>query len=298
MSTALVVGEALIDIVHRDGAAPVEHPGGNVIAEYREQPGVEGAPGVRVLLLRPKERAYQVVPAALVIHGGGMVLDSAEQGPDLLFLDRVAAGEMVAVSVDYRLVPEHPNPAPIDDCFATLHWISPHAAELGADPERLTVCGIGALGGLVAGTVLRAHDSGLTRISHQILICPMLDDRMTTHSSQMLLDEGGWDRESNTFGRTALLGDRLGTDDVSPYAAPARATDLTGLPRTYIDCGSAETFRDEILDYSQHLSKAGVSVDLLMWGGGFHGFDNPFSTATISRASRWVRDEFITRAAG
>lgn len=281
-----------------DFPAPDYTADGKVIAEDRMVPSRDGGPEIRLLVLRPATTPQAPVPAALFIHGGGMVLGSANQGPDILFLDRVAAGEMIAVSVEYRLAPEHPDPAPIDDCFAALKWMSEHAAELGADRERLIVCGISAGGGLAAGTVLRARDSGLTGISHQVLICPMLDDRMTTHSSQMLHDEGGWDRESNLFGWTALLGDRRGTDAVSPYAAPARAADLSGLPRTYIDCGSAETFRDEILDYAQRLSQAGVSVDLHMWGGGFHGFDNPFSTAAISRASRWVRDEFISRATG
>jgi len=124
----------------------------------------------------------------------------------------------------------------------------------------------------------------------------MLDDRFTTHSSRMHDGTGGWDRNDNEFGWTSLLGERRGTDDVSPYAAPARATDLAGLPRTFLDVGSAETFRDEVLDYATRLSQAGVSVDLHMWGGGFHGFDMLVPQAAVSQASLATRDAFLRRA--
>lgn len=268
---------------------------GTVVATETHAPGLDGGPDVPLLVLRP-DRASAPVPGILYIHGGGMVMGTNRQGPDMHLLPRVSAGEAVAVSVDYRLAPEHPDPAPVEDCYAALLWLAAHAEDLGVDPERLMVFGMSAGGGLAAGTALMARDRGTPALSHQILLCPMLDDRMTTHSSQMLLDEGGWDRESNEFGWTALLDERRGGDAVSAYAAPARAQDLGGLPRTYIDCGSVETFRDEILDYAQRLSAAGVSVDLHMWGGGFHGFDGMYSDAAISRASRAVREQFLTRA--
>ncbi|MEV4687055.1 alpha/beta hydrolase [Microbacterium sp. LWH3-1.2] len=282
-----------------DGIPDLPEPdltaGGAVVVEEITVPGLHGAPEVPALILRPSNGAA-IAPAVLYAHGGGMVLGSARLGPDVLFLERVARGELVVVSVDYRLAPEHPHPAPVEDCYAALRWLSEHATEIGADPDRLIICGMSAGGGLAAGTALMARDLGGPALTHQILICPMLDDRMTTHSSQMLLDEGGWDRESNEFGWTALLGEKRGGDDVSPYAAPARAEDLSGLPRTYIDCGSVETFRDEILDYARRLSEAGVSVDLHMWGGGFHGFEGVVPDAALARASRWVREEFTARA--
>ena len=115
----------------------------------------------------------------------------------------------------------------------------------------------------------------------------------------MLDQEGCWDRNDNLYGWTALLGERRGGPDVSPYAAPARAEDLGGLPRTYIDVGSVDTFRDEVLTYAGRLSEAGVVVDLHMWGGAFHGFDavgSWGSSAAVSRASLAARDEFIRRA--
>ena len=158
------------------------------------------------------------------------------------------------------------------------------------------IAGASAGGGLAAGTALLARDRDFPKLSHQVLICPMLDDRLETHSSRMLDDEGIWDRNDNLFGWNALLGERRGGPDVWPYAAPSRAEDLTGLSRTYIDTGSVESFSDEVLTYARRLSEAGVGVDLHMWGGAFHGFDLVSPHAVVSRASIATRDEFIRRA--
>ncbi|MGQ4362154.1 alpha/beta hydrolase fold domain-containing protein [Streptomyces sp. SAS_272] len=205
-------------------------------------------------------------------------------------------GNAVVVSVEYRLAPDHPDPAPVEDCYAGLVWMAKNADELGIDPERLLIAGVSGGGGLAAGTALLARDRAFPRLSHQILICPMLDDRFETHSSRMVDREGVWDRHSNLYAWTSVLGERRGGLDVSQYAAPARAEDLSRLPRTYIDTGSAEGFRDEILSYAGRLSEAGVSVDLHMWGGAFHGFDMSVDHATVSRASSATREEFIRRA--
>ncbi|MFE4825053.1 alpha/beta hydrolase fold domain-containing protein [Streptomyces sp. NPDC056704] len=175
-------------------------------------------------------------------------------------------------------------------------WTADHAAELGIDTDRLIIFGASAGGGLAAGTALLARDRHYPVLSHQVLQCPMLDDRMTTHSSQMLDGEGPWDRNNNLFGWPALLGERRGGPDVSPYTAPVRAPDLTGLPRTYIDTGSVEIFRDEALDYASRLSATGVNVDLHMWGGSSDGFDGFVPHAAVSRASEATRDEFTRRA--
>lgn len=267
--------------------------GGAVRVEERQVPGPEGAPDITLLILSPA--AGPPRPAIYHVHGGGMVIGNRRLGVET-FLPYVAGGSAVVVSVEYRLAPEHPDPAPVEDCYAGLVWTAKNAADLGADPERIMIAGTSAGGGLAAGTALLARDRAFPRLSHQILICPMLDDRLETHSSRMLDEEGLWDRNANLFGWTALLGDRRGGPDVSPYAAPARAEDLTDLPRTYIDTGSAETFRDETLTYARRLSEAGVSVDLHMWGGGFHGFDMMAGHAAVSRASIATRDEFVRRA--
>lgn len=268
--------------------------GGRVRVEERQVPGPQNAPEITVLILSPIQ-ASGATAGIYHTHGGGMVSGDRRLGLET-FLQFVAEGSAVVVSVEYRLAPEHPDPAPVEDCYAGLVWTAKSAAELGIDPGRLLIAGASAGGGLAAGTALLARDRAFPTLSHQVLICPMLDDRFETHSSRMLDGEGSWDRNANLFGWTALLGERRGGPDVSPYAAPARATDLTGLPRTYIDTGSAETFRDEALIYARRLSEAGVSVDLHMWGGGFHGFDLIAPHAAISRASTATREEFIRRA--
>lgn len=268
--------------------------GGRVHVEERQVPGPEGAPEITLLVLSPVD-AHGPVAGLFNIHGGGMISGDRRTGIELV-LPYVAEGIAVAVSVEYRLAPEHPDPAPVEDCYAGLAWTGKHAVELGIDPDKLIVVGGSAGGGLAAGTALLARDRGFPALSHQVLMCPMLDDRFVTHSSQMLDGEGIWDRNANLFGWTSLLGERHGGPDVSQYAAPARAQDLTGLPRTYIDTGSVEVFRDEAVDYATRLSQAGVSVDLHMWGGAFHGSDGIAAHAAVSQASNATRDEFIRRA--
>lgn len=203
---------------------------GRVRVEERQVPGPEGAPEITLLILSPVE-ARGPVGGIFNIHGGGMIVGDRRTGIEM-YLPYVVDGDAVVVSVEYRLAPEHPDPAPVEDCYAGLVWTAKHATELGIDLERLIIVGGSAGGGLAAGTALLARDRAFPQLSHQILICPMLDDRFTTHSSRMLDGEGVWDREANLFGWTALLGERRGGPDVSPYAAPARAQDLAGLPRT------------------------------------------------------------------
>ena len=269
------------------GDRPIRH-------EVRTVPGPDGAPDITLSIFTRTDHVPGG-PGIFHTHGGGMIIGDRRTGIDL-FLPHVVDSGAVVVSVEYRLAPEHPDPAPVEDCYAGLTWTAEHADELGIDPSRILISGASAGGGLAAGVALLARDRGGPALSHQVLICPMLDDRFTTHSSRMHDGTGGWDRNDNEFGWTSLLGERRGTDDVSPYAAPARATDLAGLPRTFLDVGSAETFRDEVLDYATRLSQAGVVVDLHMWGGGFHGFDMMVPQAAVSQASLATRDAFLRRA--
>jgi len=274
------------DLLRRDGAVEMEE---------RQVPGPAGAPAVSVLILRPAGLAGPV-PGIYHIHGGGMILGNNRTGVTDL-LDLVEQG-VVVVSVEYRLAPEHPHPAPVEDCYAGLVWTAEHAEELSIDPARLLVYGASAGGGLSAATALLARDRGGPELSHQILLCPMLDDRGITASSQELDGEGVWDRNANLTGWTALLGADCGGPDVSPYAAPARAEDLSGLPATFIDVGAVETFRDETIDYAARLARAGVSVELHMWAGAFHGFEGFAPQAAVSRDARAARLGYLRRALG
>lgn len=267
--------------------------GGTIRREERVVPGPEGEPDISLLILTPRN-GHGPWPAMFHTHGGGMVLGNNQSQIEAL-LPHVAAGA-VLVSVEYRLAPEHPDPAPVLDCYAGLVWTAEHAAELDVDPEAIMIIGASAGGGLAAGCALLARDRGFPRLTHQVLFYPMLDDRMDTPSSQMLDREGTWDRNDNLFAWTALLGDRRGGPDVSAYAAPARASDLTRLPRTFIDIGDCDTFRDESLTYALALSRAGVSVDLHLWAGAYHGSEVTAPEAEVSAAMTRVRADYLRRA--
>jgi acetyl esterase/lipase len=235
--------------------------------------------------------------AVFSIHGGGMVfghhLGNLESFDDWL-LDH----DVVLVSVDYRLAPEYPDPYPVEDCYAGLVWVAAHADELGIDPARIVIAGQSAGGGLAVGTALLARDRQGPDLMAQILVSPMLDDRDDTVSTRQIDGVGVADRQMNRFAWDAYLGPRRATPDVSEYAAPARAADLSALPRTYIDCGSAEVFRDEDVAFASRLWAAGVDAELHVWPGAFHGFTSMMPDAAISRTATAALADWTRRLLG
>jgi acetyl esterase/lipase len=222
--------------------------------------------------------------AALYLHGGGMIFGLEHVGAlyDLAVREYVAASGVPMLVVDYRIAPEHPHPAPVEDCYAALVWLAEHAVELGVDPARLAVMGDSAGGGLAAGVCLMARDRGGPPVAAQLLIYPMLDDRTVTPDPQ-LVPFLTWTYEDNLTGWRALLGDRAGGEATSPYAAPARADDLTGLPDTYIDTGDLDIFRNEDIAYARRLSDAGVPTELHVHPGCPHAFEALARGADVSR---------------
>lgn len=186
----------------------------------------------------------------------------------------------------------------MEDCYAGLVWTAEHAAELGIALDRLVIAGESAGGGLAAGTALLARDRNGPSLIGQVLMCPMLDDRDETVSTVQFESAGIWLRSSNLVGWNALLGDRRGADDVSIYAAPARATDLCGLPPAFIDCGSAELFRDEDIAYATNLWCAGVQAELHVWPGGFHGFDMVAPHTALAQAATTTRNAWVAKLLG
>jgi acetyl esterase/lipase len=220
--------------------------------------------------------------AVLYLHGGGMIFGLEHLGRvyDLAVRNYVATSGVPMLVVDYRIAPEHPHPTPVEDCYAALRWLADNAATLGGDPARIGVMGDSAGGGLAAGVSLLARDREGPPIAQQLLIYPMLDDRAQTPDPK-LLPFLTWTYDDNVTGWTALLG--VGPGVVSPYAAPARATDLTGLPDTYIDIGDLDIFRDEDLTYARRLSDAGVPTELHLHPGCPHVFEVLAREADVSQ---------------
>ena len=209
-------------------------------------------------------------------------------------LDWLEQHGAVVVTIDYRLAPEVSGTTLVEDCYQGLLWIAAQAVDLGIDPKRIIVAGASAGGGLAAGVTLLARDRNGPAIAAQILICPMLDHRNETVSSQQYAgDAGVWTREKNIFAWQAVLTPQPGR--VSAYISPALADDLSGLPITYIDAGSAEVFRDEDVAYASGIWAAGGQAELHVWAGGFHGFDAMFPDAGISMDARAARSAWLNR---
>ena len=233
-------------------------------------------------------------PGIYHTHGGGMIIGDRWTGAAALF-DWIVQYNAVAVSVEYRLAPEFPDPYPVEDCYAGLVWTAENAANLGIDLDRLLIVGGSAGGGLAAGVALLARDRSGPELCGQLLMYPMIDDRDSTVSTVQIDGVGVWDRGSNVTGWTALLGDRRGTDDVSIYAAPARATDLSGLPPAFIDCGSAEVFRDEDVAYATAIWADGGDAELHVWPGGYHAFEGFAPQSRLAQEMTAARDNWIRR---
>jgi acetyl esterase/lipase len=267
-----------------------------IVYANRIIPGPPGAPDLTVSIAERPGRAPGG-PAVYYLHGGGMILGDRWFGTGPV-IDWVTDLDAVLVTVEYRLAPEHPYPAPLDDCYAGLLWLAGAAAELGYDPGRLVLAGASAGGGLAAGVALRARDDGGPALAGQVLIYPMLDDRNETASSYQIDGFGRWDRGSNETGWGAYLGELRATGAVPAYAAPARAADLSGLPPTFIDAGSAEVFRDEDVAYATRIWAAGGDCELHVWPGGFHAFDMAAPQARLSREMIAARASWLRRTLG
>jgi len=258
---------------------------------------VPGDPAVSVRVHRPRG-AEGARPCVYSMHGGGYVLGT-NLLDDMIFDELCPNLGLIGVSVDYRLAPETPYPGPLEDCYRGLQWTYEHADELGIDPSCVGVMGVSAGGGLAAGLSLLARDRGEVPVAFQLLDQPMLDDRQVTASSRQ--DElAVWSKHSNTFGWKAYLGDLYGTDDVPPTAAPARSTDLSGLPPTFVSVGAADGFRDEDVDYATRLNQAGVPTELHVYPGACHGFNVMAPHAAVSKQSahnmeRWLRRQLPPR---
>lgn len=256
--------------------------------------GYGGAPLVATVVARHDHQGTG--PGIYHMHGGGMVSGVRMDGV-LQVAPWVLEYGAVAVTVEYRLAPEHPAPVPVEDCYAGLVWMADHSAEIGVDSERMLLVGASAGGGLAAGVALMARDRRGPSLIGQLLDSPMLDDRLTTPSALAIdgVHRGVFDRKVGEMCWDALLGDRRGTANVSIYDAPGRATDLAGLPPAFIDCGSMEVFRDENVAYASALWAAGVPTELHVWPGGFHGFDSIAPHTALAHVASDARNAWVDR---
>lgn len=252
------------------------------------------------LLIRTPKTRTTLLPCVFWMHGGGFIGGSAFE-PSIRLNEWCKNLPAVVVSVDYRLAPENPYPIPLEDCFTGLVWTIRHADRLGIDKNRIVIAGPSAGGGLAAGLALLARDRRLApRPLGMLLIYPMIDDRTVTVPGGEEDDAPVWTYARNNVAWRAYLGHEL--DDLDPttravsvYAAPARATDLDGLPQTFIGVGTVDIFCSENIHLAISLVKAGVAVELHVHPGGYHGFINHAPQAGVVRRFNSQVDDWLRR---
>lgn len=242
-------------------------------------------------LCRPEESTGA---ALLWIHGGGLICGSPLQNQAECVAYAQQLGIVVA-AVSYRMAPEHPFPAALDDCHEAWCWLQSIAGELGIDPARVVIAGQSAGGGLSASLAQRLADEGGIQPAAQVLLCPMLDDRTGGRTDLDAVRHKMWNNRSNRAGWSWYLGHAAGGPESRPYAVPGRRADLSGLPPAWIGIGDADLFYDESVDYRDRLMAAGVRCDWHRAPGGFHGFEVVARDTAVSRAFwedqyRFLRD--------
>lgn len=230
--------------------------------------------------------------ALLYIHGGGMIVSSIEDY-DARCMHYSTHTGLPVVSVDYPLAPEAPYPAQIDDALTALTWMHESADDLGWDQTRIGIGGDSAGGGLTAGTVLRNRDTTRVPVACQMLVYPMLDDGNVVPDARFPQQFQMWTYVDNRTGWDAYLGGLASPDEVPIYAAPSRATDLGGLPPTYIDTGTLDIFHDEDIAYAKAMIAAGVDVEGHIWNGAPHGFDYFAPHSSLAKKAWNARFAFL-----
>jgi acetyl esterase/lipase len=226
---------------------------------------------IRIRIYRPLTSPAPL-PVFLWMHGGGMLGGTPEQD-DGQMKQIAVEGNVLVVSVDYRVAPEYRFPIPLQDCYDALIWVAGNSAELHANTRCMAIGGASGGGGLAAALALKVKIEGGPALLHQSLTYPMLDDRNQTASSHEIIALGLWDRAYNVYAWEAYLGTPSNRKTVPVPASPARARDLNGLPPAFIAVGALDLFRDEDIAYAQRLMEAGVSVELHFYAGAVHGFD-------------------------
>lgn len=267
-------------------------PPTDVTIEERVIPGPDG--DIPIVIYQPPAPGPR--PGLLMLHGGGYIVGTARE--DINGIGYAEHVGCAVVSVDYRMAPEFTYKEAIADCFAGLNWMFDNAEALGVDRSRIAIGGGSAGGGLTAGLALYNRDNHGPDVAFQLLVYPMLDDTHETPSGYEVTHPNVWNRDVSLKAWKMYLGDEHGRDKVSPYAAAARAKDLSGLPPAYVAVGTEDLFRDEDIDYAQRLMAAGVPTELQVVPGMFHGGENLVPTAGVSQRLRQGYLDALKRAIG
>jgi len=253
----------------------------NVTKEDLVIPQLSGAGTTPIRIYRPKNGSG-VLPAILAIHGGGMFMGSIA-ADDAHASTLCEDSGTVTIAIDYRLAPEFPYPAGLEDCYAALEWIVANAQDLAIDPKKIAVYGESAGGNLALALGLMARDRGGPEIAFLAPIYPMVDDRSTTVSSFEVVDVGVWDRHEQLEAWRWYLGSTTEISDVPAYAAPARAVDFSNLPPTFIDVGTVDLFRDEVIELVGRIASSGVPIEFHLYPGAFHAAELFAPEAALSQ---------------
>ncbi|MEU7467560.1 alpha/beta hydrolase [Streptomyces sp. NPDC044984] len=273
-----------LEVLRRDGAFIIEE----------RQASVQGpAPDVPVLVCRPRE-AIGRLPVLLLPHGGGMDLGSPRQNLGY-YLHVARELNAAVVAIECRAAPEGLCPVAADDCLTVVTWLGACAQDLAVHAERVVLIGSGGAGALAGGLALRLRDRLDLRPLGQVLLSPLLHDRTVPPPDARPAHPGGWTARTIETAWTHLLGDHRGTSDVTPYAAPGRADDLSDLPPTYLEVGALDILRDEVVSYAHRMWATGGDAELHIWSGAFHGFDFLAPAAAVSRQARAARLDWLRR---
>ena len=249
----------------------------NVLRENHFVSRKGGSPELKLRTYRPKSKEG-TLPCLYYIHGGGMIMGSVENDDvNASMLSELL--EVMVVSVEYRLAPEDPYPAQLNDCYDGLIWLDSNKDKLQIDSSKIVLYGQSAGGGLVIATSMKVRDQGGPKISFQMPIYPMIDDRHETPSSREITDIGIWDREGSIEAWKWYLGGKK----ADAYAAPSRSDSLEGLPPTFIDVGELDLFRDENIDFVQRLIQAGITTEFHLYPGAYHASENFAPAAGLSK---------------